>query len=124
MEFLTVVNRSSKPLEAVWDGRRIPLPVGKSAHPTLIAEAAKRQNVVMGSEDPRTGFVDYLVGIEEWNDDCSPIEQTLEPERWDRAHLPGGKEAVSVVRGRTGLFGARDVQSPLPTDGAFVNPND
>jgi hypothetical protein len=121
MEMVTCRNRTNKPLEVCWDGKRTVLPVGKPVLlGVMIADAAKRQNVLMGSEDPRTGAMDYLVGVEEYGDDCTPIEQTDSVERWDRRQLPGGR-AVDVVRGKGGLY-AEERHSALPLDGSFVKP--
>jgi len=118
---VTVINRTSKPLEVIWDGRVRNIPLGKSTHEWVVAEKAKEQNVLMGSQDPRTGDIVYLVAIEELGEDSSPIEQNPNPrERWNRSYLPGGHEAVQVVQGRSGLFSARDVASPQSTQGAFV----
>jgi hypothetical protein len=121
-EIVTVRNRTQKELEVCWDGKRTVLPVGKPiALPLPIAEAAKRQNVLMGSEDPRTGFVDYLVGIDEWGDDCSPIEQTNSIERWNSQKVPG-RGKVEVVKGKGGLF-ADEKHAALPLGDSFVNPD-
>jgi hypothetical protein len=123
MELLTVVNRTTKPLEAIWDGKRYALPVGKSAHPAIVAEAAKRQNPVMGSEDPYTLTMQYLVGIEEHGDDCSPIEQSKDIERMNRRLLQNSKE-TEVVPGISGIYSVRDVAASLPFDkmGKFTTP--
>lgn len=121
MQYVTVVNRTKKPLEGVWDGHRYAIPVGKSSHPAIVAEAAKRQNPVMGSEDPYTMEMDYLVGIEEYGDDCSPIEQSPAIERFSRDKLVGAKE-TEVVPGKTGIYSVRDVAASLSLDGNFVAP--
>ena len=120
-EIVTVRNRTQKDLEVCWDGKRTVLPVGKPiALPLPIAEAAKRQNVLMGSEDPRMGTIEYLVGIEEWNDDCSPIEQTDSIERWNSKSVPG-RGKVDVIKGKAGLF-AEERHSALPLNDSFVKP--
>lgn len=119
MELLTIVNRTSKPLKGTWDGRHYTIQPGESAFPMVVAEAFKRQNPVMGSEDPRTGYVDYLIAIKDYKEDCSPVEQSDAIERWDRKHIPGNTE---VVAGKTGVFSGRDVQSTLPLDSKFVKP--
>lgn len=114
MQLLTIVNRTTKSLEGIWDGRHYAIPPGRSAFPVVQAEAFKRQNPVMGSEDPRTGEVQYLIGIEDQFDDCSPLEQSDAIERWDRKNLGPGSQNVEVVAGRNGIYGARDVASGLP----------
>ena len=118
---VTVVNRTKKTLEAVWDGFHHQIPPGKSAHPLFVAEAAKRQNPVMGTEDQITGEMESLIGIEENGDDCSPIEQTQKIERWDRKKMPGGEKDVQVVAGKSGLYAA-ERHTALPLDSSFVNP--
>lgn len=114
MQVVTIVNRTSKDLEGIWDGRHYTIPVGKSSYPVVQAEAFKRQNPVMGSEDPRTLQVDYLIGIEDYKDPCDPIEQSNSVERWDRKQLGPQAQNVDVVAGRTGVYSARDVSTVLP----------
>jgi len=79
MEYVTLVNRTKKPLEGVWDGRRYSIAPGKNAFPEIQAMKFKEQNPVNGSEDPYTLQRDYLCGIEEWNDPIGPIEQNDAP---------------------------------------------
>lgn len=114
MQVVTVVNRTSKNLEGTWDGRHYTIEPGKSSYPVVQAEAFKRQNPVMGSEDPRTLYTDYLIGIEEQKDDCSPIEQSDSIERWDRKALGKQAQNVDIVPGKTGVYSARDVAASLP----------
>lgn len=127
-EFVTLVNRTSKPLNALWDGKSYPIAPGKHSLPRLVAEAAKRQNPLMGSGDPDNQNIDGslrmepLLGIEEDGDDCSPVEQSASIERWDRRKLPKSAQNVEVVAGKNGIFSPRDVQSPQPANLAFVKP--
>jgi hypothetical protein len=110
MEIVTVVNRSSKPVKGTWDGKPYVIqPKGRSALPVIVAEAIKRQNVVMGSEDPYSGEMTYLVGIEEQGDPTSPIEQTNSVTRMNRAPLGKNEE---IVKGHNGLYSARDLAGP------------
>ncbi len=119
-EIVTVVNRTSKPVNGTWDGKPNTIKAhGKAAFPISVAEAFKRQNVVMGSEDPYTGSMEYLVGIEEQGDDLSPIEQTVKITRMNRAPLKKNEE---VVKGENGIYSVRDVAQSLPLDSAFVKP--
>lgn len=118
-EFVTLVNRTSKTLEGLWDGKHYELKPGKHAFPDTLAQKFKEQNPLMGSEDPGTGQMEYLMGIEEHNDDCSPIEQAAKIERWDRNKMTG--PAVDVVKGKGGLF-ASERNASLPIEGAFVKP--
>jgi hypothetical protein len=124
MEYVEVTNRTTKPLTVTWDGRRHALPPGKSSHPSIVAEAAKRQNIVMGSEDPYTLEVESLVGVEAWGDNCSPLVMpaTVARERWNRAKLPASQQNVEVIQGN-GLYSPRvDGSNALPLDSTFVNP--
>lgn len=123
MEFVTVVNRTSKPLEGIWDGKRRSYEPGETPNvPLAVAEAVRRQHVLMGSADPyEMAVADYLIGIKELKQDCSPVEQSKEIERWDRNLVPGGKKAVTVKSGRSaGSYQSRD---PLSTVSAFESPN-
>lgn len=121
MELVTVVNRTSRNLEGVWDGKHYTIPPGASAFPIVQAEAFKRQNPVMGSEDPRLGVLTYLIGIVEDRDDCSPLEQTDAIERWDRSKLAGARP-TEVVPGDNGLYSVRQLGGTLPSDSTFVKP--
>ena len=116
-QIFTLVNRTSKTLEGVWDGRHYDIAPGKHAFPEIQALKFKEQNPLMGSEDYRTGQKEYLIGIEELNDDCSPIEQSDEPELMKRQD----KAAVQVVKGKAGLY-ATERHASLPLDSNFVNP--
>jgi hypothetical protein len=107
MEIVTVYNRTSKPVTGLWDGKpRVIPPHGKQAFPEVVAEAIKRQNVVMGSEDPFTGEMQYLVAILEFGDPQDDIEQTNSITRMNRAPLGKDEE---VVKGQNGLYSRRDL---------------
>jgi len=79
MEYVTLVNRSSKTLEGVWDGRHYDLKPGKHSFPEAMAMKFKDQNPIMGTEDPMSLQRQHLIGIEEFGDNCSPIEQSTAP---------------------------------------------
>ena len=122
MQLFTIVNRSSKTLEGVWDGKHYDLLPGKKyAFPEIQALKFREQNPVMGSEDQRTGQKEYLIGIEELKDDCSPIEQSDSIELAQRLD----PSEIKVVRGKGGLY-AEERHATLPVDGivktAFVKP--
>ena len=128
-ELVTLVNRSQRTLLGVWDGRHYDITPGKHSFTKIQAEAFRRQNPVMGSGDPKamssdnvTGGMQYLIGIEELKQDCSPIEQTDSIERWNRQQMPNANR-VEIVPGKNGLFSAQDVRTDLPNDANFVNPN-
>lgn len=120
MELVTCVNRSSKEIKGIWDGKpNIIPPHGRAAFPLLVAEAMKRQNVVMGSEDPYTGDMDYLVAILEQGDDETPMEQTIAITRMNRKLMGKNEE---VVKGDNGLYSRREVTQTLPLDSTFAKP--
>lgn len=121
MEIVTVVNRTSKVVSGIWDGKPYNIkPNGKVALPIIVAEAIKRQNVLMGSEDPYTGEMQYLVGIEESGDPTDPVEQTRVITRMNRGPLGKNEE---VIKGDNGIYSVRDVAGHLPLGPGFRNPN-
>lgn len=102
-QMYTVVNRTSKTLYGTWDGRKYPIAPGKHEFPDYKAMKFRDQNPQMGSEDVRTGHIEYLLGVIEEGDDISPIEQTDAVEKWDRKTL-GGSKQVEIVAGDNGLY--------------------
>jgi hypothetical protein len=127
MEYVTIVNRTSKPLEAIWDGRRYELKPGKNSLPDLIARKAMEQNPILGTETIYSiGNCQSLLGVVEWNNDCSPLEQSDAIERLDRSKLGGVASEAVVVRGDTGIrqgYGARaQVARDQSLGSTFVKP--
>lgn len=106
MEYLTIVNRSSKTLKGTWDGRHYDIAPGKHSFPVIQAEKFKEQNPVMGTDNPYSAMStkQYLIGIVEYNDDITPIEQTDAIELWDRSKMPNND--VRVIRGN-GMYSPR-----------------
>lgn len=102
MRYVTLVNRSSKILEGTWDGKHHNIHPGKNSFPETMAQKFKEQNPVMGSQDPYSLELQYLCGIEEDGDDCSPIEQSDRIELLDRSKLRNPIPVV-VVQGN-GLY--------------------
>jgi hypothetical protein len=127
MEFVTVVNRTQRSLSGMWDGKTYVVQPGKSSHPIIIAEAIKRANPIMGSDNPLTGQLQYLIGIEEQSDECSPIEQSSEIELFNR-QLMKNAVPIMVVPGNVGMFSVkRSDMAPLLAGGTnaesgFVKP--
>lgn len=121
MELVTVANRSSKTVQGTWDGKPYLIAAhAKVALPVIVAEAIKRQNVVMGSEDPYTGEMEYLIAIVEHNDPQDPIEQSRAITRMNRA--PIAKPDETTMEGRTGLYSLRDLAPPpQPTSGPVLS---
>jgi hypothetical protein len=99
MNYVTLVNRSSKTLTGTWDGRSYAITPGKNAFPEIMAKKFKDQNPVMGSEDPYSLERQYLCGIEEDNDDCSPIEQSSAKTLLDVSKLPNSKVVETSAGG-------------------------
>ncbi len=123
MQLVTVVNRTSRPLSGKWDGRDYTVPPGKSSHPVIIAEAIRRANPIMGSDDLSTGQLQYLIGIEEQGDPTFPVEQSDEIELYNRG-LAKNAVPIVIIPGNTGMFAVRnsEVASPQPLDSTFVKP--
>jgi len=120
MEFLTVVNRTSRPLSCTWDGKQVVAQPGKSSQPATIARKLKYDNPIMGSDDPMTGQLQYLIGIEEEGDPTTPIEQSDEIELYNRK-LQKNAVPIVIVPGNTqGMYNI--ARSSLPIDGQFVSP--
>lgn len=87
---VTVVNRTSKPLSFMFDGKMYILKPGKNyGLVESLAGHAKSKFPAMGTEDPYdpTSFI-CLIGVEEWGDATTPLEQTDAVERLDRSMLP------------------------------------
>ena len=125
MIYVTVVNRTTKDLEALWDGVRYYLKPGENALPETIARIAKRQNPRMGTDDPYVAdMCESLIGIKEHGDDCSPIEQSASIERLNRSQLPRERQKADIDRGINGLYGRQAVASEQPfEDSNFVDPS-
>lgn len=123
MEFVTVVNRTQRDLQGTWDGRTYVVKPGRSSHPLIVAEAIKRRNPIMGSDDPMTGQFQYLVGIEEQGDPCDPIDQSDELELYNRKQQKNAVP-IMIVPGNTGMYSVRrsEVSAALPIEQGFVNP--
>lgn len=108
-QFVTLVNRSSKDLIGTWDGKHTIIKPGKHEFPDYKAFKFKDQNPVMGSEDVRTGHVDYLIGIVEEGDPLDPIEQNPDAiEKWNRKTM-GNARPTEVVAGANGLYSRNDL---------------
>ena len=119
-EMVTLVNRSSKTLHGVWDGRHYDIAPGPHSFSRTMADKFREQNPVMGSENKYTLEKQYLLGIEEVGQDTSPIEQT------DSITLENLTERIKsgelkVVRGH-GLYSNTDRVAGLPLESGFMTP--
>lgn len=121
MPFVTLVNRTSKTLRGVWDGKSYDIAPGKSEFPDYKAYKFKDQNPVMGSEDPYTLEKQFLIGIVENGDDVTPIEQSDAIERFDRSKLVGARP-TQVVAGEIGLFAKYGFEQKPSGDTGFTKP--
>ena len=121
MEFVTVVNRSSKTLKGVWDGRHYDIAPGSAQYPKIQALKFKEQNPVMGSENPYTLERQYLIAIVEQGDDTSPIEQSTAIEKWDRSLMANAGDVV-IIKGNGQYRPAMEAPLPLGNDSSFVVP--
>lgn len=118
MEYQTLVNRTKKDLKGTWDGKHYIITPGKNEFPIVQAEAFRRQNPLMGSQDPYTMEMQYLVGIVEQGDDVSPLDAGNAVELMDRSKMVGARP-TEVVRGnQTGLYAG--AASPLPAGNGKV----
>lgn len=122
MEFVQLVNRSKSPLSVTYDGRRYVLAPGTNTVPSFLVGPAKRQNRVMGTEDPLNPLdFQSLVGCPEQEDDCSPKEQSKKVEALDRKMIPDLKRrAAKVVSTGRGVSRALISGSDLPEDAGFA----
>jgi hypothetical protein len=124
MKLVTLVNRSSKTLEGLWDGHRFELTPGAHQFGELQAMKFKEQHPVMGTEDPYSLNKLYLLGIKEHGDDLTPIEQTEAISLMDLSEKIRSGE-LKIVKGN-GLYRQTDRTAPLvtsgPVDSTFVKP--
>jgi hypothetical protein len=120
MNYVTLINRSSKTVVGTWDGRRYQITPGKHSFPEAMAVKFKEQNPVMGSQDPYSLEKDYLLGIEDHNDPITPIEQSAKPELMNRQKLDPIAQTAQVMQTNVGGLYAHERNSPLPTDGSFT----
>lgn len=118
MIYVKLINRTSKNLEGVWDGKHEVITPGEHHYPEIMATKYRDQNPIMGTENPYTLDKQYLIGIVEHGDDCSPIEQStsLELGMWNRP-VP-----ATIVRGN-GLYSPSiDGAKPLGPASTFDKP--
>ena len=113
-QMVTVVNRTSKTLKGTFNGRPYDIPPGESRFSKQEARFFRFQNPIMGRGTPMEDWnsrAEYLIGIKELGDDCSPVEQTNAPQRWDTGLMSGN--TWEIVRGRSS-YGteARNPQTP------------
>jgi hypothetical protein len=120
MQYVTLVNRSTKTLSGTWDGREYKIPPGKNSFPSAMAEKFKLQNPIKGTQDPYSLDCQYLLGIVELNDPIDPIEQSDAVELFDRKKMDSVSASATVYKTNAGGLYAHEKQSPLTPDGVFV----
>lgn len=126
-EYVVLVNRTSKNLEGVWDGKVHIIKPGKNEFPKDKAIKFVEQNPVMGSEDPRTGQMTYKLGIEELHMPIEPLSDEFlaqfsgSIEKWDRTKLTGARPS-EVVPGDNGLYSQGTWRGKQSPDVGFVKP--
>lgn len=123
MEYVTLVNRTSKQLQGTWDGRQFNVPPGETMFPRSVANAIKRQNPIMGSQGYEINETLFLCGIKEDGDDVSPVEQSDIQELINpailHAHTIAQGRKLQVVPGVAGMYRNRSsVAAELPVAGA------
>lgn len=126
-EIVTVVNRTSKKLNGCFDGKHYTLPPGEIPGRYTYEQALffRAQNPIMGKSSPLDDWntrSEYLIGIKESGDDCSPTEQTNAPQRWD-SDLVNGRGRYEVVPSRAPQFSEVKVQQPKTDSGGFTKNN-
>lgn len=116
MQYVTLVNRTTRTLRGTWDGRVYSLLPGQNHFPEAMARKFMEQNPIMGSEDYFSGQKEYLLGIAENNDPIEPVEQAESIELLNRSQMPEASRKAEVVKGAGGLY-SYEKHSPL------ANPN-
>ncbi len=127
-DIICLVNRTSRNLSVTKDGRQIVLKPGENHINSDLVRFAKRQNPVMGSQDPyNPAQCDYLVGVKGTHDDIYPIPDevldALPRERIDRSLMP--LKDRDVIERRTSGFprgraGVSLNPEPAPGGGGFT----
>lgn len=101
-DFVTVINRTSKPLEVRYDGQTgiIPPYPAKTPMSRIAADRAIVQNRIPGTENPYdpADFQSY-VGVVEWADRApiDPVDIVAKGEAIDRSQLPPHLQNVQLV---------------------------
>lgn len=116
-ETVTLTNRSSKTLNAIFDGQTFVLKPGDNhGFPSVAVQYAKDQNPLMGSQDRYDFYGNkFLVGVKAWGDPVTPLEQSDAIERLDRETIED--EGRTAVPGPKVRVRRSEVTVGLPTDG-------
>lgn len=127
-KLVEIVNRTTEPLDVMYDGTPDVIPAGyrregegdgakvvgagENGEPLTFtcdyfaAEAYKRQHPRMGTQNPHSvdaRDTEYLLGVEAWGDEIDHLEQSDADELLDRTQLPDNRQNAEVVPvGRSG----------------------
>jgi hypothetical protein len=122
-ETVTLINRTSQPLNCTFDGATIPIAPGKNyGFPAIAVSYAKGQNPLRGSRHPYSpNLFQSLVGVEGTKDPVDPLEQsTTEVELFDRSKMGGlANQAVTMPGSPTTAWDA--IEGMKNIDGASLS---
>lgn len=121
-QYLTLFNRTSKNLTGTWDGRSYTLAPGKHSYPEIMANKFREQNPLMGSLDPYSMERQYLIGIEDYGDPITPMEQSTKAEILDRSKMDSIAKMAEVIQTSVARLYPTEKSSPLSQDNSFVSP--
>lgn len=121
-KLVEIVNRTTEPLDAMYDGTPEVIPagyknIGTEEKPEIVgagndgapltfvcdyfaAEAFKRQHPLMGTQDPHSvdaRDTEYLIGVEAWGDEIGHLEQSGADELIDRTLLPEHRQNATLM---------------------------
>lgn len=123
-EVVTLINRTSRNLTVIFDGKSRVLKPGPNAITAEWVRYAKLQNPRMGSFIPGTLEGDYLVGVE-GVDICDMIDESQEPRAIERFDRRGEADRGNVVTNKgTGerdprRMNAGEFAGAVPLDAEF-----
>lgn len=120
MDIVTVVNRTSEPVEWMYDGRvHGPIPPLESRSFERAAAQHGRRKTRYGF-DPHTGHWHFRLGLKEDGDNCEPIEPDSPdaPTQWiDTMHRKDEMVDADGRPLRVKRFSNPDLAMSRPTDG-------
>ena len=124
-EVVTIVNRTQKTLQGTFNGIHKDITPGEHRVTYEQALFYRNQNPIMGRSTPLEDWAmraEYLIGIKESGDDCSPVEQSSAPQRWD-SDLVNGPGRYDVVRSRAPQMSEVKAKQPTADSGGFTKNN-
>jgi hypothetical protein len=126
-EMVTIVNRTSQPLDVIMNGRTLVLQPGENHVTADWIRFAKSQHPRLGTFDEGGLDGDYLVGVKGY-DDCSlipPGQEHKAVERFDRSSFddPVARSAEVVHTGITPPRRRVPNETGVPAEAIFANYN-